>query len=582
MASEACPDGQYWDRGIRRNGMGAPVVCPSCGTTDRFFEIDKLSEYTVVQCTVCSLQFSRPMKSPGGTWYDKAYVIRHSAIDTRIREYYTWALRVLPKQGKLLDIGCGEGVFVDYARRNGLDAFGVDFSKEAVELGRKWYGLTTIFNSSLAELREVHHLVDFDIITMFEVIEHLENPAEFLHEIMTLLKPDGIIVVSVPNEDRWPYRDFGDFPPNHLTRWNERSLRTFFLNNGYENLQIRVSSRLRSYHNFLGYLVRRAVYGIFGMHAKGFDVTGSNAGEHIFSKTFFKKIVSRLRPRQVRDMLFWPLALATFPIVFRWFRGSNLLLVASKGKHSIVPATTADCMHRSLHIDRSLNYGRHHIEHFLSAAGAYRNVLDIGAGLGTDLLIARACNPQAALHAIEVSDEYARLLADKTIAVHALNIERDWLPFEDGTIDVVIANQILEHIKELFWVLHEVSRVLPVGGKFIIGVPNLAALHNRILLAIGRQPSPLKNNSAHVRGFTKHDLLMLFESCFPGGYHLQQYGGSNFYPFPPVLARPLAALLPNMAWGIFFLFEKKREYRDEFLRYPVQEGLETNFYIGRQ
>jgi hypothetical protein len=37
-----------------------------------------------------------------------------------------------------------------------------------------------------------------------------------------------------------------------------------------------------------------------------------------------------------------------------------------------------------------------------------------------------------------------------------------------------------------------------------------------------------------------------------------------------------------MAWGIFFLFEKKREYRDEFLRYPVQEGLETNFYIGRQ
>jgi predicted SAM-dependent methyltransferase len=59
------------------------------------------------------------------------------------------------------------------------------------------------------------------------------------------------------------------------------------------------------------------------------------------------------------------------------------------------------------------------------------------------------------------------------VSVFALNIERDALPFEDGSVDIVIANQILEHTKELFWIFHQVSRVLPVGGQFIVGVPNL-------------------------------------------------------------------------------------------------------------
>ena len=45
------------------------------------------------------------------------------------------------------------------------------------------------------------------------------------------------------------------------------------------------------------------------------------------------------------------------------------------------------------------------------------------------------------------------------VSVFALNIERDALPFEDGSVDIVIANQILEHTKEFFWIFHQVSRV---------------------------------------------------------------------------------------------------------------------------
>jgi methionine biosynthesis protein MetW len=232
-------------------------------------------------------------------------------------------------------------------------------------------------------------------------------------------------------------------------------------------------------------------------------------------------------------------------------------------------------------IDRSLNYGRRQIERFLRSSEGFATVLDLGAGQGDDLLLARSINPEANVHAVEVYPEYAARLAEKGIHVHALNIEKDLLPFSDRSFDVVIANQVLEHVKELFWIFHEITRVLPVGGNLILGVPNLAALHNRVLLAFGRQPSPLKNNSAHIRGYTKQDIVHFLESCFPGGYRLISFGGSNFYPFPPVMARPLAKLLPNMAWGIFFLFKKQREYKNEFLEFPAKERLETNFYVGR-
>jgi SAM-dependent methyltransferase len=230
-------------------------------------------------------------------------------------------------------------------------------------------------------------------------------------------------------------------------------------------------------------------------------------------------------------------------------------------------------------IDRSLNYGRHLIERFLRAA-PFQSVLDIGAGHGDDLLIARSVNPGAQLIGLEAYAPYQEELRRKGVEVHSINIEQDRFPFADASLDIVMGNQILEHTKEVFWIFDQLSRILKVGGRMILGVPNLAALHNRILLALGRQPSPLKNNSAHVRGFTKGDLIELLESGFPGGYQLAGFGGSNFYPFPPPLARPLAAAFPSMAWGIFLHFKKVRPYTGSYLRYPVEQQLETNFYTG--
>lgn len=231
-------------------------------------------------------------------------------------------------------------------------------------------------------------------------------------------------------------------------------------------------------------------------------------------------------------------------------------------------------------IDRTLNYGRDNIERFLASSMPYSAVLDLGAGGGADLLLARKVSPSARLFALEGNVQNVASLSRMGITAMLHDLERDTFPFVAESLDIVLANQVLEHVKEVFWILHEVSRTLRLGGRAIIGVPNLAALHNRLLLAVGRQPSPIKTLSAHVRGFTRDDLCDFLDGCFPEGYRLVAFRGANFYPFPPFIARPLARAFPTLAWGIFFLLEKARRYEREFLDTAIREKLETPFYVG--
>lgn len=235
-----------------------------------------------------------------------------------------------------------------------------------------------------------------------------------------------------------------------------------------------------------------------------------------------------------------------------------------------------------LGLDRSLNYGREVIRQFAADIAPFESVLDIGAGLGLDLASAHAVCPQAKLYALESWPPNVAKLREAGVQVSAINLERAIFPFANEFFDVTMANQTMEHLKEIFWVLHEVSRTLRIGGRLILGVPNLASLHNRLMLLAGKQPTSIQNHSAHVRGYTKHDLLRLFEMVFPGGYALEAFRGANYYPLPPFLARPAASLLPNSAAAIFLMLRKQKAYGAQFLEHPVRRQLETNFFLGDQ
>jgi SAM-dependent methyltransferase len=231
-------------------------------------------------------------------------------------------------------------------------------------------------------------------------------------------------------------------------------------------------------------------------------------------------------------------------------------------------------------VDPSLNYGREVVADLVRECGRADCVLDIGSGAGADLLRVREILPQARLVAFDFLREHLAALEAQGIECHAVDLERDAFPVPAGSVDVVIANQILEHAKDVFWIFHQIALALREGGHIVLGVPNLASLHNRLLLAAGRQPTPIRTASAHVRGFTKGDVLDFLESCFPGGFRLLAFRGSNFYPFPASIARPLARALPSLAYANFYLLAKRRPYAGEFLAFPRVMQLETNFFVG--
>ena len=127
--------------------------------------------------------------------------------------------------------------------------------------------------------------------------------------------------------------------------------------------------------------------------------------------------------------------------------------------------------------------------------------------------------------------------------------------------------------------MKDTTKTHPLVKVLILGVPNLASFHNRLLLAIGRQPTCIQNNSAHIRGFTRPDILKLL-NIFPGGYELKSFGGGNFYPFAPILAKPLANIFPSMAWSNFFLLKKPNLIRKiSFLSFLLMKSWRQSFIL---
>jgi SAM-dependent methyltransferase len=206
-----------------------------------------------------------------------------------------------------------------------------------------------------------------------------------------------------------------------------------------------------------------------------------------------------------------------------------------------------------------LNYGREIVSDWVvgycSALEGKPHLLDLGVGTAADLLNIRGkLARDMALFGVDSYKPNIARASELDITAALLDIENDALPFADEYFDVVIANQILEHTKEIFFIFSEVSRVLKKGGIFVIGVPNLASLHNRIALLFGLQPPCIEILGPHVRGFTRASMCT-FAEC-DGFFVVENFAGSNFYPFPPLVSGFLARSLPNLAVGSFYLLKR--------------------------
>ena len=148
-----------------------------------------------------------------------------------------------------LDIGSGFGAFVHFALSQGIDAYGIDFNDEQVHAGQTILGLgDRLFCGDVKELRgKIGSEEQFDLLTLFEVIEHVENPLDLIRNAADLLKTGGLLVLSCPNESRWQPtgRIFVDYPPHHLTRWRPDTLRNFLESQGFKHERTEIETSLR-------------------------------------------------------------------------------------------------------------------------------------------------------------------------------------------------------------------------------------------------------------------------------------------------------------------------------------------------
>lgn len=160
------------------------------------------------------------------------------------------------KPARILDIGCFNGFFVKELREQGFEAEGIDFNRKALDFGKSVYGLNEYISArTLTDLKQQG--LQFDAITIFEVIEHLEDFAGLIEQALQLLRPAGVFILSTPNSNM-SWRPDLDSPPHHLSRFSPASVQRLMDKSGLTVLyQAEQMSSFDLLRNFTGSLLRK-------------------------------------------------------------------------------------------------------------------------------------------------------------------------------------------------------------------------------------------------------------------------------------------------------------------------------------
>jgi len=235
--------------------------CPGCGQND--FEVlfesnleDSDSRGVVetiymlwgerrgrhVKCKNCHLIYVNPIENEGNI--NEAYsqmksvdaaVIRDSRL--RATKSQVQLVKKYSDGTRLLDIGCGEGFFLFSASKFGYTTKGVEPSEDAAAYARKEFGLD-VEAKPFEELRfpENH----FDVVTLWQVLEHMLYPLIVLEEVHRILKPGGMVVITTPDIEGIPARILKKrwwcITRLHINQFSTRTLTNILKNAGFTNM----------------------------------------------------------------------------------------------------------------------------------------------------------------------------------------------------------------------------------------------------------------------------------------------------------------------------------------------------------
>lgn len=155
------------------------------------------------------------------------------------------------RDGKLLDVGCGDGSFLARAANSGFEIFGIDLDERSIASAKSTFGLVGVSRATLEAFAAScrNNGTRFDVITFFEVLEHQDQPSLFLTQVLDLLQPDGYVAGSVPNSDRFLAGidrriSAGDLPPHHFLWFSKKTLERFLASKGLTSIIVYPSGNI--------------------------------------------------------------------------------------------------------------------------------------------------------------------------------------------------------------------------------------------------------------------------------------------------------------------------------------------------
>lgn len=230
------------------------VDCSLCGctATKRLFEKDTLK---FVRCKRCGLVYlnPRPTIEAIKKFYNPGinrWTTLKDYIDRKLPLFEDLLTKVeeVKKGRRILDVGCGIGLFLKLAKEKSWEIYGVDISTEDVKYAKEKYGLE-VYQGTIMDAVCPNEF--FDVVTMWDVIEHLSYPLLHLEEIKRILKKDGILFILTGNIDSkeakrkgaaWEFLSDG----SHLILFSAKTLKKFLNLAGLKPIDFHFNSNLSS------------------------------------------------------------------------------------------------------------------------------------------------------------------------------------------------------------------------------------------------------------------------------------------------------------------------------------------------